>query len=135
MGVYGLTLEAFPEQWKDYTYFAMDAAQNDNYGTRYNSKIIRGILRTYSAPPSAEGRKVIMREGNLVKQSSPFFLYNGILTVGYFIDDTVFVYRIISQNIFDAEMGLTIHVLEKLVGSNGKDVTTLAYNVGTDNFV
>lgn len=145
-GIYGNMLPAFAEQYKTYYYFDMSPMIDDGYTNITSVSSIHAILRLYSAPPTAEGQKVRMAEGNLVTQKAPFLWYERPLGLGKFIADKkvisggtitgtgINVYRIMTNNLFDDTSDLVIHGLNKLVGANGMTASSLSFAYGTGNF-
>ena len=147
MGIYGNVLPAFAEQMGVYSYFNMPPQVDDGYGSIINLSYINGILRLYSAPPTAEGQKVRMAEGNLVLQKAPFFWCESQLNLGWFLADQIIisggtivntdtnVYRIMTNNIFDDTGSLVVHGLNKLVGNYGLAIASLNYDFGPGSFL
>ena len=60
MGIYGTIMPAFAEQYQLLTYFSMSPAIDDGYGPITLASSFYGVLRLYSAPPTAEGAKITM---------------------------------------------------------------------------
>jgi hypothetical protein len=147
MGIYGTVLPVFAEQMETYSYFNMSPAIDDGYSNITSVSGVRGILRLYSAPPTAEGQKIRMAEGNLVEQKTPFFWCETVLNLGWFLADQPIingglvvasatnVYRIMTNNLFDNTGTLVVHGLNKLVGSNGLVASSLNYDFGTGSFI
>ena len=145
-GIYGTVLPAFAEQAHVYSYFNMTATADDGYGPITSASSILGILRLYSAPPTAEGEKIRMAEGNLVTQKAPFLWTETKLNFGWFISNPPLisggtivasatdVYRLMAGNIFDTITGTYIYGLNKLVGTNGLVSSSLSYDFGTGSF-
>ena len=145
-GIYGTTLPVFAEQGSTYSYYTMTPSVDSGYTAISGLQSVYGILRLYSAPPTAEGEKVRMAEGNLVTQKAPFFWTEEHLTAGWFLATPMIpsgtlvvtsatdVYRVMADNQFDNATGLYIYGLNKLVGDNGLTVSSLNYNFGTGSF-
>ena len=145
-GIYGTALPVFTEQGQTYSYFNMTPSIDSGYTTITGLTPIYGILRLYSAPPTAEGEKVRMAEGNLVTQRAPFFWTESRLTAGWFLATPMIpsgtlivtsatdVYRLMTDNQFDNAAGMYVYGLNKLVGDNGLTVSSLNYDFGTGSF-
>ena len=145
-GIYGTSLPVFAEQYSALTYFNMAPAIDDGYGPITVTSSIRGILRLYSAPPTAEGVKLRENEGNLVVGDTPFLWYEQRLVPGWFIADqplisggnvvasSTNVYRIMTANVFDTVDSLVVHELVMLTGTNGLVSSGITFNTGPGSF-
>lgn len=145
-GIYGTALPVFTEQGQTYSYFNMTPSIDSGYTTISGLRPVYGILRLYSAPPTAEGEKLREAEGNLATQKAPFFWTENKLTAGWFVSDPMLpsgtlvvtsatdVYRVMADNQFPTAAGLYIYGLNKLVGDNGLTVSSLNYDFGTGSF-
>jgi len=147
VGIYGTIMPAFAEQYQLLTYFSMSPAIDDGYGPITLASSFYGVLRLYSAPPTAEGAKIRMAEGNLVEQMAPFLWTETQLTLGKFISDQILIsggtivasatniYRLMTLNDFNSVDSLYIYGLNKLVGTNGLAASSLNFDFGTGSFL
>jgi hypothetical protein len=145
-GIYGTMLPIFAEQCSTYSYFNMQPSIDSGYNTISGLSPVYGILRLYSAPPTAEGEKLREAEGNLATQKAPFFWTERKLTAGWFVSNPMIpsgtlivtsatdVYRLMADNQFDNALGMYVYGLNKLVGDNGLTVSSLSYDFGTGSF-
>lgn len=133
MGVHGPMMVHFSEEFREITYFQMDPEINSGYGARLNEGKTRGVVHMYSAPPTAEGVKLRDVGHNLVIEKKPFLWARKAIDVGWFVDDGLDVYRVLSQNRWDFEASMTIHGLERVVGDNGTDTVNPAFYLGGDS--
>lgn len=145
-GIYGTMLPIFAEQCSTYSYFNMQPSIDSGYNTISGLSPVYGILRLYSAPPTAEGEKLREAEGNLATQKAPFFWTERKLTAGWFVSNPMIpsgtlivtsatdVYRLMTDNQFDNALGMYVYGLNKLVGDNGLTVSSLSYDFGTGSF-
>jgi hypothetical protein len=140
MGIYGTIMTAFGDQMTVLKTFKMSPEVTAGFSARTSIRTVRGFIRMYSAPPTAEGVKVKVPsfqgagKGNAVIQKWPFFFTSKELPVGDFIEWKTEVYRVVSENIFTGEMSVCCQGLEKVVGLNGAESNDLSFNTGEHFF-
>jgi len=130
-GVYGDTIQAFPEQMRTFPYFDMTALQGSGFGPRTSVGTTRGVLQC------TRGRKVEDSNGNLVIKRGVRYWTRDILEVGRFlqadgINDVVpGVYRIGQpDNSWTREGGFTVYDMELVVGNDGLETVAPVFDTG-----
>lgn len=131
--IHGSVLMHFTEEFRPIKYFQMNPRVTAGFDSRYNVKKTRGVIHMYSAPPTAEGIKLREVNSNLVVEKKPFLWCRVPIDVGWFVDDGLDVYRVLSQNRWEFESSMTIHGLERVVGDNGTVTNDPSYNFGNDS--
>jgi hypothetical protein len=140
MGIYGTMMPAFADQFQRMLVFHMDPQVTADYSTRTSVRRFKGAIRQYSAPPTAEGIKIHVPSfqglgtGNAVLSKKPFLFTSKALPIGDFIEWKKEIYRILSDNIFEAEASICVQGLEKVVGLNGTGSNQLPFNLGVNSF-
>ena len=127
MSIYGDMLDFFPEQTITIPYFDMEALQNDNYGPRIYEMTTRGIVQT--AKSSQEERN-----NNLVRESRYSWWTASGLLLGRFVQYDGITFRLKSDNDWPTQAGYFEYELEEVVGSNGSQSITPAWNTGSNSF-
>ncbi len=134
MSVYGEMLLAFPEQFRQFSFFEALANLNDGYGERQNVKKYYGVIQTSNST-------VKDLNGNLVR-SIHYRLWtrskfpDSLGSMGRFVDFGGLVYRVMSESDWPTEGGFYFHDLEKVIGTSpAKDQAPAdEWETGEDHF-
>jgi hypothetical protein len=109
--VYGESLLAFPEQFRDFVSFEADPNISDGYGPRKNEKKENsGVLQTATS-------RVKDGNGNLVVSRRYTLWTDAKLALGIFVEFEGFIYRTMTDSDWPSEGGFYDYDLEKVVGS------------------
>lgn len=139
-GIYGTMLGAYADQFSRMISYHMEPTITGGYGTKTLSKKFRGVVRMYSAPPTAEGIKVHTEarpSNNAVVAKKPFLWTSVAIPAGDFVQydkEDSDVFRVISENVFSDEAAVIVQGLEKVVGLNGTGSNETAFNTGVGSF-
>jgi hypothetical protein len=122
-------LTAFPEGKVSVQIFNMQPLNGSGWGPRTDVKTMAGVLQCTG------GRRVRKSNGNLVLERKMRFWSNVPLTVGWFLDDGQYVYRIgLPDDDWSDYADFVIYDLERLVGADGTEVVEPAFNQGGGHF-
>jgi hypothetical protein len=129
MGIYGESLLHFPEQFRSISYFDQTPKFNDGWNTAIPIGTIRGIIQNKTSG--------VKDQNGLIVRNIQYYLWtltSARVAAGKFIDFQSDVYRIIIDNDWPTEDGFYSYELEKVVGSDGVNVTTVTVTDGSANF-
>lgn len=129
MGIYGDMLLVFPEQFRTFTAYEMNALINGGFEKVEGSgKDIQGILQ------NTKGNAIAEQGGNLVNKSV-FELWTSSTNLdGLFIDIDGKPFRLIDSNNWVLEGGFKRYTLEMVGGNNATESDDTAWNLGNDSF-
>lgn len=129
MGIYGDMLLVFPEQFRTFTAYEMNALINGGFEKVEGSgKDVLGILQNTKGNATAE------QGGNLVSKSV-FELWTSSTNLdGLFIDVDGKPFRLIDSNNWVLEGGFKRYTLEMVGGNNATESDDTAWNLGNDSF-
>lgn len=129
MGIYGDMLLVFPEQFRTFTAYEMNALINGGFEKVEGSeKDVLGILQ------NTKGNAIAEQGGNLVSKSV-FELWTSSTNLdGLFIDIDGKPFRLIDSNNWVLEGGFKRYTLEMVGGNNATESDDTAWNLGNDSF-
>lgn len=129
MGIYGDMLLVFPEQFRTFTAYEMNALINGGFEKVEGSeKDVLGILQ------NTKGNAIAEQGGNLVNKSV-FELWTSSTNLdGLFIDIDGKPFRLIDSNNWVLEGGFKRYTLEMVGGNNATESDDTAWNLGNDSF-
>ena len=129
MGIYGDMLLVFPEQFRTFTAYEMNALINGGFDKVEGSeKDIQGILQ------NTKGNAIAEQGGNLVNKSV-FELWTSSTNLdGLFIDIDGKPFRLIDANNWVLEGVFKRYTLEMVGGNNATESDDTAWNLGNDSF-
>lgn len=129
MGIYGDMLLVFPEQFRTFTAYEMNALINGGFEKVEGSeKDVLGILQ------NTKGNAIAEQGGNLVNKSG-FELWTSSTNLdGLFIDVDGKPFRLIDSNNWVLEGGFKRYTLEMVGGNNATESDDTAWNLGSDSF-
>lgn len=129
MGIYGDMLLVFPEQFRTFTAYEMNALINGGFDRVEGSeKDIQGILQ------NTKGNAIAEQGGNLVNKSV-FELWTSSTNLdGLFIDVDGKPFRLIDSNNWVLEGGFKRYTLEMVGGNNATESDDTTWNLGNDSF-
>lgn len=128
-GIYGDFLLAFPEQFTSLTVFKMNPVINAGWVKEEDSDVTcRGILQNSS------GKQIKDSNGNKVRSSHLEFWTNLPELDGMFTKIKNVTYILNSGNEWTKEGDFARYTLEKVVGNDGAESTSTAWNPGTGHF-
>ncbi len=127
--VYGESLLAFPEQFRDFISFESNPNIGDGYGARKNKNTGSGVIQTSTSRAKDSN-------GNIVISRNYILWTDAKLTLGNFVEFETFIYRVLTDADWPREGGFYDYDLEKVVGSApGKDpVAADDWNTGEGHF-
>lgn len=129
MGIYGDMLLVFPEQFRTFTAYEMNALINGGFEKVEGSeKDVLGIVQ------NTKGNAIAEQGGNLVNKSV-FELWTSSTNLdGLFIDIDGKPFRLIDSNNWVLEGGFKRYTLEMVGGNNATESDDTAWNLGNDSF-
>lgn len=129
MGIYGDMLLVFPEQFRTFTAYEMNALINGGFEKVEGSeKDVLGIVQ------NTKGNAIAEQGGNLVNKSV-FELWTSSANLdGLFIDIDGKPFRLIDSNNWVLEGGFKRYTLEMVGGNNATESDDTAWNLGNDSF-
>lgn len=129
MAVYGEALLAFPEQFRDFSYFDADPKIGDGYEARENEKRGSGVIHTAtSRVKDTNGNLTLLRKYSLWTDKK--------IGAGAFVEFENLVYRTMSDADWPTEGGFYEYDLEKVTGSTIRKTPETAdtWNNGEGHF-
>lgn len=128
-GIYGNFLLAFPEQFTTLTVYNMTPGMNAGWTKVEGSDIVcRGILQNSS------GKQIKDSNGNKVKSSHLEFWTDKPELDGMFTKIKSTTYILNTANEWTKEGDFARYILEKVVGNDGAESTSTAWNSGAGHF-
>jgi len=129
MGIYGDMLLVFPEQFRTFTAYEMNALVNGGFEKVEGSeRDVLGIVQ------NTKGNAIAEQGGNLVNKSV-FELWTSSTNLdGLFIDIDGKPFRLIDSNNWVLEGGFKRYTLEMVGGNNATESDDTAWNLGNDSF-
>lgn len=129
MGIYGDMLLVFPEQFRTFTAYEMNALINGGFEKVEGSeRDVLGIVQ------NTKGNAIAEQGGNLVNKSV-FELWTSSTNLdGLFIDIDGKPFRLIDSNNWVLEGGFKRYTLEMVGGNNATESDDTAWNLGNDSF-
>ncbi len=129
-GHLGSILTMFPEGKITVEYFNMQPVAGSGWGPRTDKKRMTGVLQCIG------GRRVANKNGNLVLERKMRFWSNVSLTVGWFIDDGQYVYRIgLPDDDWTDYADMVVYDCERVVGADGTETIEPAFSQGGGQLV
>lgn len=113
MGIYGDSLTAFSEQFRDVDYYNQDPTINAGFENKTHSVTKRVIIH------STGKKAVVGSNGNLVYVNRKEIWHSKELIPGYFVSFDNDVYRINEENNWYFEDGFYKYGISKVVGNDG----------------